>query len=101
MTRLRALFTASLAPLTLAAAFAATATPAAAWCGPGGCWGHHHHRWGGPAAAGIVGGLALGALAASTAAARPAYAPDTCLVRQRVYDDYGNYLGKRRVRVAC
>ena len=86
------IITTSIAALTLAGAVAATATPAAAW--------HHHHYgygWGGGAiAAGVVGGLALGAMAA---ASQPAYA--TCLTRQPVYDGWGNFRGYRRVRVAC
>ena len=53
-------------------------------------------------AAGVIGGLALGAAAAS-AAQGPGYGPGPyggCWVERRpVYDDDGNYLGRRRVRV--
>jgi hypothetical protein len=97
MTAIRKILTASLATVTLGVTMAATATPAAAWCGPHGCRGHHHGWGAGAAAAGIIGGLALGAIAAS--AAQPDYS--TCLTRERVYDDYGRYVGTRRVRVAC
>ncbi len=92
MTRSRKIITASIAALTLAGTVAATTTPAAAW-------GYRHGwGWGGPAiAAGVVGGLALGAMAASAA---PAYY-DTCVSRQAVYDDWGRFRGYRRVRVAC
>lgn len=90
MTRTRKIITASIAALTLAGAVSATATPAAAWHRYG--WG-----WGGPAiAAGVVGGLALGAMAASS---QPYYA--TCVTREAVYDGWGNFRGYRRVRVAC
>ncbi|HMN73325.1 MAG TPA: hypothetical protein PKA55_15805 [Rhodoblastus sp.] len=94
MNRTRKIITVSIAALTLAGAVSATATPAAAWG-----W-HHHHGWGwgGPAiAGGVIGGLALGAMAASAA---PAYY-DTCVTRQAVYDDWGRFRGYRRVRVAC
>jgi hypothetical protein len=76
------------------------------------------HGVGGAVAAGVVGGLALGALAGSAAASpygygygdgygypAPAYAPpapvyDDCYVtRQATYDPYGNFAGYRRVRV--
>jgi hypothetical protein len=68
----------SIAMLTLAAA-PASANP----------WHHHHHGfWGGP---GFVFGLAGAAIAASIAA--DAY----CVSYQPVYDDYGNYIGRRRV----
>ncbi|MBX3525951.1 MAG: hypothetical protein KF904_07085 [Rhodoblastus sp.] len=93
MTRSRKIITASIAALTIAGAVSATATPAAAW-------GHRHHGgwgWGGPAiAAGVIGGLTLGAMAA---AAQPAYA--TCVQRTAVYDDWGRFRGYRRIRVAC
>ena len=44
----------------------------------------------------MIGGLTLGAIAASAADRS-----DTCVVRQRVYNDYGDFVGYRRVRVAC
>ena len=91
----RKIITASIAALTLAGAVSATATPAAAWHRHHGGWG-----WGGPAiAGGVIGGLALGAMAASAANAQPVY--ETCLTRQAVYDSWGNFRGYRRVRVAC
>lgn len=57
----------------------------------------HHHGWGGGAmAAGVMGGLALGAIAASAA---PAYVDDGCYtVRRRYVDAYGD-LVIRRVRI--
>ena len=70
------------------------------------------HNNGGAIAAGVVGGLALGAIAGSAAAAPaygygyPAYGPPPepvyggCyLTRQASYDPYGNFVGYRRVRV--
>jgi hypothetical protein len=73
----------------------ATATPALA-----GGWSHH---WNGPVAAGVIGGLALGAIATG-AYGSPAYedAPiygDCYLTRRPAYDAWGNFVGYRRVRV--
>jgi hypothetical protein len=73
----------------------ATASPAMA-----GGWNHH---WNGPVAAGVIGGLALGAIA-SSAYGSPAYeeAPiyGGCYLTQRpAYDYWGNFVGYRRVRV--
>jgi hypothetical protein len=69
-----------------------------------GGWGHHRHGgWGAPVAAGILGGLALGAAAAASQPyygygggyyARSCYPAD-----QPVVDDWGNVVGYRRVRV--
>ena len=97
MTKFRKTITASLAALTLGGAVLATATPAAAWGGYGYGYGWHHgYGWGGPGvAAGVIGGLALGAIAAS----QPYYG--ACVARTPVYDPYGNFAGYRRVRVAC
>ncbi len=96
MTRTRKILTASLAALTLAGAVSATATPAAAWCNGWTCYSDGPR--GGAIAAGVIGGLALGAIAAG-AASQPTYA--TCIQRQRVYNSYGDFIGYRRVRVAC
>lgn len=102
MTMLKKTMTASLAALTVAGALCGTSAPAAAWyrCG-----------WGGPVAAGLLGGLAAGAIIGS--ATHPygygygpayAYGPepvyDSCyLARRPVYDAYGDFSGYRRVRV--
>ncbi len=108
MTRFRKTFTAALAALTLGATVAATATPADAFGRHGGWRGGHgyygggygygwrHRGWGGPGpwVAGAIGGLALGAVAAG------AYNYG-CVANQPVYDDWGRFLGYRRVRVAC
>ena len=79
MRNLKFAVLASLATLALAA------SPASASPFP-----HHHHHgfWGGP---GFVFGLAGAAIAASIAA--DAY----CVRYEPVYDDYGNYLGRRRI----
>ena len=108
MTRIRKTITAGLAALTLGATIAATATPADAfgrhgWGGRGGYaygggWGGHRRGWGGgpgPWVAGAIGGLALGAVAAG------AYNNYGCVANQPVYDDWGNFVGYRRVRTAC
>jgi hypothetical protein len=101
---------ASAASLALAAVLATT--PASAdWHGGYGGRGHHGHRgWGGGAiAAGIIGGLALGALAVGgsrRAYAEPVYATDpvydgpVCHRAARpVYDAWGRYVGERMVRI--
>jgi len=87
----RKTMTASAASMALAAILAATPVMAD-WHGGRGGRGHHGHRsWnGGAVAAGIIGGLALGALAVG--ASRRAYA-------EPVYDAWGRYAGERLVRV--
>lgn len=70
----------AIAGLTLAA------VPAAA-----GGWNHHYHgnyNYGGAVAAGVVGGLVLGGLAAS-AANRTYYAPECWIERQEHVNRYG------------
>ncbi len=71
--------------LAFAAALALSAAPASAHE-----FHHHHHHdfWGGP---GLIFGLAGAAIAATVAA--DAY----CVRYEPVYDDYGNYMGRRRV----
>lgn len=70
----------------LCAALAFTAAPA--FAGPH--WhGHSHGYWGGP---GLVFGLAGAALLAGVAA-------ETCVRYEPVYDDYGNYVGRRPVNI--
>lgn len=76
----------------------------------GGYYGGYHHRgggwgYGGAAAAGLVGGLALGAIAAPAYGGGYGYAPaygygysDCFIERQRVYDAWGRPI-IRRVRV--
>ena len=101
---------ASAASLALAAVLATT--PAFAdWHGGRGGRSHHGHRgWGGGAiAAGIIGGLALGALAVGgsrRAYAEPVYgadpvydAPVCYRVARPTYDAWGRYVGERMVRV--
>lgn len=104
MTSMRKIIAGGVAALTLGATVAATATPAdAQWRGRGGWggggWGHHR-GWGGPGpwAAGAIGGLALGALAAGAYNGGYGYG---CVARQPVYDNWGNFRGYRRVSVAC
>ncbi|MDB5593550.1 MAG: hypothetical protein JWM36_511 [Hyphomicrobiales bacterium] len=77
---------------TLGLGIAATATPAAAW------YPHHHHGygWGAPVAAGVVGALALGAMASNT---QPGYSEDCWMERRPVYSPGGRFLGNRRIRV--
>ena len=92
MTRTRKSIAAALAAVTLGAAVSVAATPASAWG-----WRHHrHYGWGAPVAVGVLGALTVGAIAASAA---DSY--DTCLVRQRVYNDDGYFIGWRRARVPC
>ncbi len=70
-----------------------TAQPASAG------WGHHGGGFGVVAAAGLLGGLAIGALA-SQPAHYPAYGgyPPRCYpTRQPVFDAYGNIVGYRPI----
>jgi hypothetical protein len=92
MTRTpKSILTATLAALTLGATVIATSTPAAAWHRHGG-W-HRGGGWGGGAvAAGVVGALALGAIAASAA-------PSCYLTSQPVVNRWGRVVAYRRVRV--
>jgi hypothetical protein len=62
-------------------------------------WHGHHRHWAGPAAAaGIIGGLALGALAASAYTYGPY--PGGCVWRkQRTYDAWGRFVGFQPVQV--
>ena len=91
MTRTRKIFTATIAAATLGLTVASS-TPAAAWG-----WKHHHHYgYGAPIAAGVIGGLALGAMAAS---AESNYY--SCVGRQPIYNSWGEVVGYRRVRIAC
>ena len=105
MTTLRKTMIGGLAALALSAGLAASSAPAEArWHGRG---------WGGPGiAAGVIGGLAVGALAAQ--ASRPyypaygygyGYAPvysggyGCGPERRPAYDAWGNFVGYRLVRV--
>lgn len=61
---------------------------------------HHHHNNGGAVAAGVIGGLALGALAAQPA--YPTYygtstyvEPSCYTVRRRFVDEWGRYVVRR------
>jgi hypothetical protein len=88
----------ALAVLTLGLS---VATPASAQYYRGGGWGG---GWGGPGpavAAGVLGGVALGAAAAG-AANGPYYGPgpSECWIERRpIVDEYGEVIGRRRVRV--
>jgi hypothetical protein len=78
----------------------AYSTPAAAWCNGWGCGGYDN---GGAAAAGLIGGLALGAAIANSQQphyyyAQPAYG-GCWFERRAVYDQWGNFIGRRRVRI--
>ena len=111
-TLLRKTLTGAVTALSLGAMVVATASPAAAWGGRrfGGGWGY------GPGiAAGVLGGLALGAIVAGSShpayaapvSAEPAYAPPVayepdgyCHREWRpVYRADGAYLRDRQVRV--
>ena len=109
----RKTLTASAASLDLAAILAATPVMADWHGGRGGRghYGHHGHRgWnGGAVAAGIIGGLALGALAVGASRRAyaepvyetyPAYDVPVCHRASRpVYDAWGRYAGERLVRI--
>jgi hypothetical protein len=91
MSAVKKTVAAGLAALTLGTGTIAASSPAEAW------W---RYGWGAPVAAGVLGGLAAGAIIGS--AARPyAYGPGPypCVRRRPVYDAYGNFAGYRPVRV--
>ncbi len=99
MSAIKNIVAAGLAALTLGTATISTATPAAAW---------YRYGWGAPVAAGVIGGLAAGAIIAGATRPYgygPAYAygpspgPYPCVRRRAVYDAYGNFAGYRPVRV--
>jgi hypothetical protein len=94
----------------LAGGLSAVVVPPASaggYYGDGYGWGRHYHSgnaWAGAAAAGLLGGLALGAIASSSQ--YPAYysgygypAPACYLVDQPITDEWGDVLEYRRVRV--
>jgi Spy/CpxP family protein refolding chaperone len=89
-SKIRKTLVAGLAAITVAGTLATTAAPAQAW-------GYHHggFGWG---AAGLVGGLMLGGALAANAAQQPVY--NCGRVRQRMYDNYGYFIGYRWVS-AC
>ena len=81
------IITAGAAALILAGSVLATTSSAQA----GGYWGYHHHgpHWGAYAAAGALGVLAAGALAASTY--------DSCYYESRpIYNRWGEVIGYRQ-----
>lgn len=96
MTTIRKTIAASLAALTLATALAASVGSAEA-AGRA----QRDRNWnGGAVAAGVVGAIALGAIAASAAKSRPAPAPvyeDCGWEREPVYNRYGEFVGWRNV----
>jgi hypothetical protein len=111
-SRLRKAAIGALAALTMGTGFTVTATPLAAQGWRGGYrwhagywhrgygWYGGYYGWGGPVAAGILGGLALGALAGSAYAYGPAYYGSGCYWQNRpVYDSWGNFAGYAPVQV--
>jgi hypothetical protein len=116
MTKIRGLLTGTITALALGATVLVSATPASAdWRGHRRQSGGHRGGNGGAIAAGIIGGLALGALAAGAARAdtrrsyyapAPAYAPvesysyGGCYdIEKPAYNRWGQFLGYRLVTV--
>jgi hypothetical protein len=62
-------------------------------------WYGGHRNWGGAAAAGVLGGLALGALAGATYAYGPYYYGACSWQNRPVYDSWGNFAGYAPVKV--
>ena len=113
MTKIRSLLTGTITALALGATVLVTATPASAdWRGHRRHGGHGGGK-GAAIAAGIIGGLALGALAAGAARAdtrrsyhapAPAYAPSYSYggcydIEKPAYNRWGQFLGYRLVTV--
>ena len=97
MSRISRSVTGTLAGLAMAASVAASAMPAKAgyyrhWY-PGYGWYGRHHNWGGAVAAGVLGGLALGALAGATYANGPYYYGRCSWQNRPVYGSWGNFAG--------
>ena len=88
----RKTLTAALSALALGATLVATATPAEAKYGRNGAF------FGG-LAAGIVGTMALGAIASSPSYAAPVYGGGCYITRQPITNGWGEVVGFRRVRV--
>lgn len=116
MTRFRKFLAVCLSASTLAVAMTAATPASAQWggWGWGGGWGPGYgygYNNGGAIAGAAIGGLALGALAGAAIAqqnqyaAQPYYAAPRrgrlCGAWQPIYDDWGNFLQYRRVKVAC
>jgi hypothetical protein len=106
-SKLRKAAIGALAVLTLGAGVMATATPSAAqgWRGGyrwhTGNWYRGYYGWGAPVvAAGVIGGLALGALAATPYAYGPLYYGGCTWQNRPVYDSWGNFAGYAPVQ-AC
>lgn len=91
----RKLLTGTLAALALGTAALASAPASAGWKPYPGYYGYGYG--GGYLAAGVIGGMALGAMAASGGATYPAYAADCYLVRRKVHTPYG--IAIRRVQI--
>lgn len=94
MTDLRKTAAAALAALSLGGAALATAAPAEAG------WGYRR-GYGGAVAAGVLGGLAVGALVASSgrAYAAPVYAGPSCYLVKRRYVNAWSELVVRREEI--
>lgn len=125
MNTARKLLVAGLAAATFSGLLLST-TPAAAWGrgwggggwgrpGWGGGWGGGYGGWG-YGGGGMLAGMALGAMAAQNAYgygyggyygqpyygyARPYRRARLCVANQALYDDWGDFIGYRRVRIAC
>jgi hypothetical protein len=121
MSTLRKTMTGVVAALAFAGPLALASTEASA----AGRWRHHHGggNWAGPMVAGLIGGLALGAIASSasrrsygdygssyypTGGYHPAagyygeagYGAVSCVKQRRpAYDEWGRYIGHQKVRV--
>ncbi len=88
----RKLLTGTLAALALGTAALASAPASAGWKP---YYGYGYG--GGYLAAGVIGGMALGAMAASSGATYPAYAAECYLVRRKIHTPYGLLIRKVRV----
>lgn len=84
------------------------------WGGGYGGWGGGYGGWG-YGGGGMLAGMALGAMAAQNSYgygyggygqpyygyARPYRRARLCVANQALYDDWGDFIGYRRVRIAC
>ncbi len=117
--RLRKAAIGAVAALSLGLGMTTVATPSVAqgwhgrgghgWHGRGGYGGWHGGYWrggrgygggwGAPVAAGVLGGLALGALAGSAYSYGPGYYGGCYMQNRPIYDGWGNFVGYQPVQI--
>ena len=113
MTGFHRFVTLNIAAATLVVTIGATSPALAQWgWGDYGGYGGYGYNNGAAMAGAAIGGMALGAVVGSAIAqqnqngygygyAQPVRRARLCPANQPVYDDWGEFVGYRRVKVAC